>query len=305
MWVAAIAAIFGTLWATGQTPAHIVGHDAAPQAQVAQVAANAQAVKDSGEAVGYWHDIAVTATKQLDDMRVQIDAARDKKDAATNKAIAGAQYFNAATIEALRRIPSDKRCPETILATLMAAKTDAALTGLMGQMTPAQQKEVAELVLQFLSSDEAQREDAQKKLDAKDAELRTALHDRDLAQGQVDGLHAAVAAQKVAVDSAQTHETAAVKTLNERTEALSEEITSQSLRAASDVWFWRYWFIGFVALLVITGRLLPLFCKTFGWAWLAPVNKFNAFLFRFMTGKHAVDDEDYKTLTAAKSKAFN
>ena len=294
MWAAVIAAVFGTMWATGQTPQAIVGQKHADATPTAEVAANAQAVKDSGEAVGYWHDIAVEAQKQASMLQGQLDAARDQKDAENQKIATSAQYFNQGTINALRRIPADKRCPESVLAIMFAEKTDAALSGMVGSMTPAQQKEVADLVCQFLSADDKAREEAQKKLDAKDAECRQALHERDIAAGQVTGLQTAIDAQKIAVDSAQAREKSAIDDLNTKTAQLTSSLASQTARAASDVWFWRLWFIGVIGLLFVTGRVIPLLSKM--WPWLAPLNKLNAFIFRLITGKHAVSDSDYDRL---------
>ena len=291
MWAAVIAAVLGTLWVTGQTPQAITSGQKDAKPPSAEVAANAQAVKDSGEAVGYWHDIAVSAQKQAAELQGQVDAARTKKDAENQKIASSAQYFNEGTINALRRIPADKRCPESVLAIMFAEKTDTALAGLVGTMTPEQQKDVADLVTQFLAADDKAREEAQKKLDEKDSELRQALRERDTAAGQVAGLQTAIDAQKITVASAQDREKLAIEELNTRTEQLTSSLSTQTARAASDVWFWRLWLIGVIGLLFLTGRVIPLLSHM--WPWLSPLNKLNAFLFRLITGKHAVCDSDY------------
>jgi hypothetical protein len=273
--------MLGTLWATDSSPSSLL--KSKPEGISPEVAANAQAVLDQQKVLDSTWQAYQEAVSQLKQSQERLEEIQQQKDAVEKSVYDSARKNVEMACISLLAIPIEKQMPETTLALRLLEKANSQMSALLGSLPEKQRQVLASIIKNALSESEADRLKAEKQLVELDKKYQDNLILLAGTKARLESQKELLNERNRLVDIKAEEATLAKDELAQKTQEYTKTVMEQAKRAANDKWFWRYWFIGLILLLVITGRIIPALSEY--WPILKFLNKFNAFVFHLLTGR--------------------
>lgn len=144
-------------------------------------------------------DEAEKAKAALKEAQDKLDALKNADADRKDSQVEYAQEMVAGAQEALKRQPAEHQTEQTVLATQFLDRTELALALAIGRLPEAQQQQIITLVDKALSKYAADRDEARRLLQLKDAELQKTARERDALKAEIPKFEQQVAGLKETV----------------------------------------------------------------------------------------------------------
>lgn len=109
----------------------------------------------------------------------ELEESQAEERAALESQVRSAQEDSVGVAESIRRVPAEHRTAEVELAAAMNQRVSLKLAAAIGQLPPAQQRAMIDLIDKALSEKQAELDEAKRMLAARDAEFATLTAQRD------------------------------------------------------------------------------------------------------------------------------